>query len=791
MDRLRCRVPLGPLLGCFLLLLGPCRASCPRWSMGNVTEPQYEHIPGLESGLSFMSGIVQSFLGLVQPNPFPKDLIMSIVKNHTFSRKDINEVLQYEAGFLVCVAIGILYLLLMPLVGICFACCRCCGNCGGHMYQEQTKRMDCQRRLLYCFMFLITFIMLAGNVCMFLSSQSTTTTLQQAPDNTFTIMNNVQKYLKSLPEQVQSVENESFFTIDMVKSNLGNISFLLGSMIQRDVKGPLMPALDSVRNMSQVVKNTSDELSSLNVSLVTLQSQLTILQYNLTSVRIRINGTLSNPKCLYCNRYLAALDTMPQNMGFNVPNIYDIQSAVDIAQKADLDSKVKMGEDFINNIPQVVENKTESTVQSAQTKLQDVRKQINKMNVSFSMLDNVFQGFNNAKDFVNKTTPVVKSAEMYSWIVGVILCCLVLLVVICNIMGLLLGPWGLMPNAKPTERSCAANCGGNFLMAGVGFSFIFSWIFMLLVLILFLVGGNSYTMICKPWKSQEIYEIIDQSDLNFSTLLGFKGQLSLQQIYRDCQQNQPLWPTLHLEDAVDLNAYLNISKYADEIWSSFDKTNITIPTITLMTSETAVQLKNITNIIGQLDLQQTDYFSNLSANLTNMADQLQNLSNVQPDSSIKYELAQEAQDLRNIISMANNITSNLIILKHIKAIVSNMNVTVEDVLTKVAAAQIFLNHNLTDLVKRDSRIYVGCQIEIFKIFADWANMTITQQIGRCGPVAEALNSVEVIVCSKFIGSLNGFWFSLGWCTIFLIPSIILSVKLAKFYRRMKYSDFYE
>lgn len=39
-------------------------------------------------------------------------------------------------------------------------------------------------------------------------------------------------------------------------------------------------------------------------------------------------------------------------------------------------------------------------------------------------------------------------------------------------------------------------------------------------------------------------------------------------------------------------------------------------------------------------------------------------------------------------------------------------------------------------------------------------------------------------------SQNTFWFSLGWCTVFLLPSIILAVRLAKFYRRMDINDDY-
>lgn len=38
---------------------------------------------------------------------------------------------------------------------------------------------------------------------------------------------------------------------------------------------------------------------------------------------------------------------------------------------------------------------------------------------------------------------------------------------------------------------------------------------------------------------------------------------------------------------------------------------------------------------------------------------------------------------------------------------------------------------------------------------------------------------------------NTFWFGLGGCCLFLIPSIIMSVKLAKFYRRMDTEDVFE
>lgn len=58
-------------------------------------------------------------------------------------------------------------------------------------------------------------------------------------------------------------------------------------------------------------------------------------------------------------------------------------------------------------------------------------------------------------------TPIVCVSR---WIIFVIVSCVVLLVVLCNLLGLVLGPLGLRPNSQPTDRSCTADCGGTFFM---------------------------------------------------------------------------------------------------------------------------------------------------------------------------------------------------------------------------------------------------------------------------------------------------------------------------------------
>ncbi|XP_016119923.1 prominin-1-A-like [Sinocyclocheilus grahami] len=130
-------------------------------------------------------------------------------------------------------------------------------------------------------------------------------------------------------------------------------------------------------------------------------------------------------------------------------------------------------------------------------------------------------------------------------------------------------------------------------------------------------------------------------------------------------------------------------------------------------------------------------------------------------------------------------------VKNLSAVASQITAAVENVLRKVGSAQDVLNYNISQIVKTESRAFIDCQLEIFLTFVHWANQTITEKVGRCGPAAAAVDRSEELLCKHLVESLNAFWLSLGWCMIFLIPSIIFSVKLAKYYRRMKYSDVYE
>lgn len=111
-------------------------------------------------------------------------------------------------------------------------------------------------------------------------------------------------------------------------------------------------------------------------------------------------------------------------------------------------------------------------------------------------------------------------------------------------------------------------------------------------------------------------------------------------------------------------------------------------------------------------------------------------------------------------------------------------------LDKASNTQEFLERETPTIIKNETWAFLEQLLDFFETYISWAKSRLTEDVARCKPIAQSLDNVEVIGCDYLMDSVNAFWFSLGWCTLFLLPSIILAVRLAKFYRRMDIADVY-
>uniref|UniRef100_A0A8D0E993 Prominin-1-A-like n=1 Tax=Salvator merianae TaxID=96440 RepID=A0A8D0E993_SALMN len=779
-------------------------------ALQNITQPEYHLQPSeLNNGLQGMYSMVHSFLGIVQPSGFPADFLARLINRQTdtMNPEAYKEVLNYQKGFLVCAVIGLLFIILVPLVGLCFCCCRCCGRCGGLMYQKQKKTTNCKRRAFFASLLAVTTILLAGNICAFISNNSMSTSVS----GSFSVLNNTVEnlniYLSSIPKEIDVIIGASAVPLNHTNMSLMDIEHTLGDKIVVHLRGRVYATLDKAENLLKEINNVAGELQKVNESVSHLSELQEDLAQNLTSVREDLNKTLQD-----CGRPCQGVSVSNLKPGTNfsmILNIDELLQKIDELTRSNLSATIVMAKKNLTDIPKKVSEQTEKVVSETQRHLEDVKREIDDIRSKFSKLDslnNISQSMNDVIKTASTYEPEVVTYDEYRWIVCIFLCCLVLAVIICNTLGLLFGACGLNSRVMPTKRSCFSNMGGNFLMASVGFSFLFAWLLMLAVLVTFLIGGNAYTLVCRPWANGQLLNFLETpglfAEFNLTQILGLNSSnVTLTSVYSNCEKNAPLWNTLHLDDTISLDETLNISKYIEDIDSTLEKINISVNSMDILNDEQKNLLENLGTQDGPLSLDFNSILNQInqdviSGDLSALAKELDDLANqTGTNPSVRKKLEQHATELRKIQDWVNSsfrpeIQTLNSSIQNLQKSLPDIQKLVNSTLSEAEETESFLKLQTEVVIKNETKDFVNSLLGYFESYVDWAKSTVKDQVGRCGPIVWAMDSVNIVVCSNVVNLLNSFWFSLGWCTIFLLPSLILAVRLAKFYRRMHMDDIY-
>ncbi|POI27524.1 hypothetical protein CIB84_008727 [Bambusicola thoracicus] len=809
--------------------------------LGNISQPVYG--PGLEEPSSSTLGLVHmlhGFLRLVQPHGLPLELIADLAQTQggVVTEEQKKELLRYELGFLVCVAIGLLFVVAVPLAGCCFCCCRCCGRCGGRTSQKQGRRMRGRRRVLYAAVLLVSALLLAGDACAFVSNSRFSQSVSSTFPNINGTVHDLRSYLLSIPQarlqpergtrggqprrwgwgggpkepradapslplqQISFIIDSSNVPLGNTNDSLQNIGTLLGGRIASSIRSSTDEALGSLHSLLGAMEMLASTFGTINSTRWRLEELQGTYDGQLSTMRARIENTLQR-----CGQPCSTVSPNSVAFGANYSTVPGVEQQLEALQDV-LDSGIEGDSEVISVLeqaPKKVQEQSRDVVTRTQEQLGHIRQEIRSMQDQLPLQDMEER----AGNLVNQTSAMlgdnqktITDLDVLRWSVCTLLCCMVLLVVLCNTCGLLLGPLGHRESALPTQRSCLSNTGGNFFMAGVGFSFIFSWLLMLLVMLTFFLGGNIYMLVCDSWRSQQLFQLVDTPGLipgfNLSEVLGDEsGTITFSQIYRQCQQDAALWQTLHLDQRVSLDELLNISQYTGEISAAFQKLNVTLTPISVLNESQREQLLNACRDAQPPDfthtLQQLDQGITVGS-LQELAVELEQLvDNVGAD--VQGDLKADAAELRKLDrELDSSFSGPLKTLKEniqlVQSRAAQLEAQTNSTLDKARATQEFLEREMENIIKNETWAFLEELLGFFETYITWAKSTLRTDVARCKPIAQSLDNVEAIACDHILDSLNAFWFSLGWCTVFLLPSIILAVRLAKFYRRMDIDDDY-
>ncbi|CAL8331259.1 unnamed protein product [Lota lota] len=790
-----------------------------------ATHAYYE--PG---AMGILFHMVHAFLYVVQPNPFPKDLIVRVIQENKGRmkleewRKPENVVLllqgvYYEAGFLVCGSLGLVFLVLMPIIGTCFCLCRCCENCGGEMHQRQRKNADCQRGFFTASLIATSIFIIVGVLFAYAANHNISTQIKSTRRLINTNMRDLKTFANNTPAQIDYLTAQYTTAKNKVLSDLDNIGPLLGGRIHSQLEKEVMPSLDTALRMAGAMRETKEALESIGTSLDTLQEGTVRLQASLSNERASLSNTLSDPACTNgavshtCNTIRFTLAQLGVGADFStLPDVSRQLMNVDTLLKTDLSDIIQKGYSSFNDMPRLVKEQTKNIVAGVKVMLDKIGGEI----VDFARMFPVEASLANFTIFLNKGQQQIESyyaqvdqIDFYRWIGCVAALCMVVLIVSFNLLGLLCGSCGYDKQATPTNRGCLSNTGGNLLMAGVGFSFLFAWALMGVVSTLFIVGGNVEKLICEPLANRQLFQIIDTPYImhpgkkNFLPNMLFQNpniDLTVGSMYRECYENNGLYHALQLETMFNINSFLNRTTYNKDLANVFESIHIQLQDISLLEQVGRDVLISFANSgVGEIDF--TAYLTEANkavtlVDLLSFANDLEAQADQLPRGALENALKGHASSIRQInkdqvvpLQQAMNSLSQSVRL--LQKTVSDLPVQVTNVLSAIDAAEYLITNNASHVIKQETNNYRQLLVGYFRQYTQWVRNSLTAEVAQCKPISNIVDSMEIVGCSFIVDSVNTFWFGLGGCVLLLIPSIILSVKLSKYYRRMDTEDVFD
>ncbi|XP_058241056.1 prominin 1 b isoform X2 [Hemibagrus wyckioides] len=774
--------------------------------------------------------IVHAFLYTVQPNPFPADLIVRILQQNMKGLKPEElqkpenivltlQAIYYELGFIVLAVLGVVFVLLMPLVGLFFCLCRCCENCGGEMHQRNRKNADCLRGFYTVSLVTSSLVMVLGVLIAYTGSHNITSQINNTKRLVSSNINDLKSLASYTPSQIDYLTAQYTTAKNKVLFDLDNIGPLLGEQIHNQLNRDVMPALDNVLRMAAAMRDTKEALENVSTSLETLQEATSKLRRSLLLERNSLSNTLGDPVCgrgnvsRTCSNIRITFDRLAVSADFTgLPDVTPQLANLESVMETDLSYIVQKGYSAFNDTSRIVSEQTQDIKARVKALLDKSGAEITAFTSAFpveSALENFTRFLTEGQKNIEAFYPQIEQLDFYRWIGCVVLCCMVVLILAFNLLGLMCGICGHDKNTTPTTRGCLSNTGGNLLMAGVGFSFIFSWVLMGVVVTTFVTGGNVEKLVCEPLTNRQLFKIIDTPYMvhpgkkNFLPGMLFQNpniDLTIGSLYSECYENSGIYSALQLENQFHFIQFINRTVNSHDLSDIFEGINVDLEGIILLGEDGKDNLINFANSgLGEIDYDA--FLSEVNKGVTVVdllafANELEAEADHLPRGALGNALKGHASSMRQIhkeqvVPMEQAMSSLSQSIRFLQTTVEELPSKVTNVLSAINAAEYLITNNASHVVKKETDKYTHNLMGYLKQYVIWVHLSLMMEVAQCKPISNVIDSLEIVGCSFIVDSVNTFWFGLGGCSLFLIPSIIMSVKLAKFYRRMDTEDVFE
>ncbi|XP_015998386.2 prominin-2 isoform X2 [Rousettus aegyptiacus] len=660
------------------------------------------------------------------------------------------------------------------------------------------KEVACERSLLMTFLLLTTLVLLVGIVCAFVTNQhvheQTGPSVEAVPETLLSL----QGLVSDVPQELQAVAQQFSVPQKRVLEDLDGVATSIASTIHAQLKSTVYETLASLGSLGQALQASIDHLRALNTTLVELREGQRDLEQAVRVHRERLHDLLQEPGCQGCAETLRRAHGLELGADFSkVPHVDDVLHRLEGVPEASFSKMVQEENNTFNALLLLAPLQMADVVKELKKAVAQQPRGLKTLAKAFPDWEADSRWSQALKKVENSSRPYLKEVqryEKYRWIVGCMLCSMVLLVVVCNLVGLSLGTWGLSAREDPSPSEAKGRAGARILMLGVCLSFLVAAPLILLVFSTFLVGGNVQTLLCRSWESGELYEFADipgnlPPSMNLSHLLGLKNA-SIFLAYQQCKKGAALWRVLQLNDSYDLEAYLDMSQYTAKLERELQNLRVRVEDLDLLSPAGHRDLEALQSS-GLGGIHYPGFLAQIQepvvkANMEKLARELEGRAQAQASSMLKKQLQEEAHELRHlyqekVLPQQNLVAKLNISVRALASSAPSLQLETSSVLDRVTHLKEQLPAWATRILRNESECFLNRELGYFSQYVAWVKEEVTQRIATCQPLSGALDNGRVILCDVMADPWNAFWFCLAWCTFFLLPSVVFAIKTSKYF----------
>ncbi|XP_050421602.1 prominin-like protein isoform X2 [Adelges cooleyi] len=711
---------------------------------------------------------------------------------------------------------GLVFAVLMPLIGLTLCCCRCAGGCGSRSQPFDAKYDSCRRQFYGIILASFTILISFGVVCTFVSNEYLEDGVKELPSNVEKSLGDTRLFINNTKKEVDNLLVVNFNELEETLSNILEAS---GEIVKKKLgdvsKASVLSNLTAIVTGLGLIKQ---DLS--NVDLLTRQLQETALQLDTALLESRSYILSKLQSCRFerpCRELLNRYNIQDLSLEANfsqLPNVTASLKNISDLITDDIEEEVMKGQQQFEKVKTMIQNAVNDNIPAIK---ENIRKVGNAIKEHSDKVDNVLDRVDNtvATSFapMKEGEGLLKEFSPYRYYVCLGVAITLFLILMCLTLGLFCGFCGSRPIGGYHDDCCNKGTGASYLMMAVWLMFLSSAFLMLIALFYFVTGVTTDRVVCEPLQNptpsrvlnimNRLYDISvihnSEDQLRHARPAPANADFTISSVIRDCHRNMSLFQVLNMDRLVDLNKVLDypnvfgIDEHINELVSKIKLEG----EIVILTPEAERQLirlsksplSNInfpayTNVLGD---------KITSIDLIQLANALNQTASQLPSSSdVKFSLVNQAMYLK--VHQGHHVTAMIDISQrlestanqlqeHLRFNHSSLRNAVEHLLIEVEQAQNYLRNEGTTLVTKLAKEFGEEFNKHIDQYLERVVHQVREDVGKCWPMSQAYNATVVAGCRKILNPYNGFWMSVGICCILFMPIIILCVKLATLYQK--------